>query len=89
MLGEESRLKDLTVLEETTSGVTIQTIHQSKGLEYPVVFVSDMGGRNSGGGNGDIRISPDSSLFPVIPFIPDEGGKKLVNPWEEVRKDEE
>ena len=41
MLGEESRLKDLTVLEETTSGVTIQTIHKSKGLEYPVVFVSE------------------------------------------------
>lgn len=89
MLGKESRLKDLTVLEETTSGVTIQTIHKSKGLEYPVVFVSDMGGRNSGGGNGDIRISPDSSLFPVIPFIPDEEGKRLVNPWEEVRKEEE
>ncbi len=75
-LGDISPFKDQTVLKEKRSGVTIETIHKSKGLEYPIVFVSDMGGKN----NSDryTIISLPSSL-PLLPYFVTED-KKLKNP---------
>ena len=86
LLGKESDLKDITVQSEEKSGVTIETIHKSKGLEYPIVFVSDTGGRKNRGSS--ISVTPDSALVPTIPFcrlVED----KVVNPWAVLSKKEE
>lgn len=79
-LGKESRLKDINIQREEKSGVTIQTIHKSKGLEYPIVFVSDTSAKG-GGSNDTLTIVPDINGNPTIPFvITDEDSVK--NPWE-------
>ena len=88
LLGKESDLKDITVQEETKSGVTIETIHKSKGLEYPIVFISDTGGKTSGGGLS-ISVIPDDNGIPTIPFVYDEKENKMENPWKDYYKDEE
>ena len=88
LLGTESDLKDISVQAETTSGVTIQTIHKSKGLEYPIVFISDTGGRSNRGGL-QINVKPDDENYPTIPFIYDNEEETLVNPWEKYLKNEE
>ena len=88
VLGKESNLKDIKVQQETTSGVTIQTIHKSKGLEYPIVFISDTGGRSNRGGL-QINVKTDGENYPTIPFIYDNEEETLVNPWEKYLKNEE
>ena len=88
LLGKESDLKDISVQAEATSGVTIQTIHKSKGLEYPIVFISDTGGRSNRGGL-QINVKPDDENNPTIPFIYDDEDETLVNPWEKYLKNEE
>lgn len=88
LLGEVSDLKDISVQAETTSGVTIQTIHKSKGLEYPIVFISDTGGKSNQGGL-QIHVKPDLENNPTIPFIYDDEEERFVNPWEKYLKNEE
>ena len=88
LLGVESDLKDITVQQERTTGVTIQTIHKSKGLEYPIVFVSDTGGRSNSSGLS-INVKPDGNGLPTIPFLYDEEEERLVNPWVYYLKNEE
>ena len=75
-LGDVSPFKDQTILREKRSGVTIETIHKSKGLEYPIVFVSDMGGKNN---SDKYTITTLPSSLPLLPyFITKE--RKLKNP---------
>lgn len=81
-LGDVSDFKDLNVLKEETSGVTIQTIHKSKGLEYPIVFVSDMGGKSNGDKFYPYRLP---SSLPLLPYFIDENNK-LINPISIVKK---
>lgn len=88
LLGKVSDLKDISVQAETTSGVTIQTIHKSKGLEYPIVFISDTSG-NSNQGGLQINVKPDHENNPTIPFIYDDEEERFVNPWEKYLKNEE
>lgn len=42
-LGQTSLLKETLVLQEESDGVKIMTIHKSKGLEFPLVFICCMG----------------------------------------------
>jgi ATP-dependent helicase/nuclease subunit A len=42
------RIKDLSVPLESKAGVRIMTIHKSKGLEFPVVFLWGAGGKGNG-----------------------------------------
>ncbi len=75
-LGDVSPFKDQSILREKRSGVTIETIHKSKGLEYPIVFVSDMGGKN----NSDrYTITRLSSSLPLLPYFVTKD-RKLKNP---------
>ena len=80
VLGKESNLKDIKVQQETTSGVTIQTIHKSKGLEYPIVIVSDTNAKSSNG-NNSLEVKPDENGMPIIPFFYEEKKERLINPW--------
>jgi ATP-dependent helicase/nuclease subunit A len=47
LAGGEEKLDDLDVPAEGTAGVRIMSIHKSKGLEFPVVFVYYCGGRGA------------------------------------------
>lgn len=51
---ERQRVEDLDIPLEARDCVKIMTIHKSKGLEFPVVFVSSI----SGSGNGDKNSEP-------------------------------
>lgn len=42
-LGEKERLDEITPLKAIEQGVKILTIHKSKGLEFPIVIVANMG----------------------------------------------
>jgi ATP-dependent exoDNAse (exonuclease V) beta subunit len=42
-LGQNERLDDLDVIKEQTEGVQIMSIHKSKGLEFPIVFIGSAG----------------------------------------------
>lgn len=58
--------------EDTGSGVSVISIHHSKGLEYPVCFVSDTGrGFNRSGSTDNVLL--DGALG-MAARVPDEGG---------------
>jgi len=50
-LGQNERLDDLDVLKEQGEGVQIMTVHKSKGLEFPIVFLGNSGSVGRGHGN--------------------------------------
>lgn len=80
-LGDVSSFKDLNVLKDKTVGVTIQTIHKSKGLEYPICIISDMAGQSP---NSSFTPFSLPSTLPIIPYFEDQN--KLINPIEKCLK---
>ena len=48
-LGDYKKLEDLDLIPRESGGVQLLSIHKSKGLEFPVVILADMG--NSGAGD--------------------------------------
>ncbi|MHC1693142.1 MAG: UvrD-helicase domain-containing protein [Sphaerochaetaceae bacterium] len=48
-LGENEKLPELEVLREDTGGVHLMTIHKSKGLEFPIVILANMGSKTRPG----------------------------------------
>ncbi len=48
-LGRYERIDDITVLKPRLPGVQLLTIHRSKGLEFPVVVLADMGNMGRSG----------------------------------------
>jgi ATP-dependent helicase/nuclease subunit A len=59
---------------DAADAVNLMTVHSAKGLEFPVVFIVNIG-KGSGGNRGDIRISP-------APFVHDDDqeGEPHVRP---------
>ncbi len=53
-LGLNERLDDLDVLKEKGEGVQVMTIHKSKGLEFPIVFLGNTGSVGRGGAGNTI-----------------------------------
>jgi ATP-dependent exoDNAse (exonuclease V) beta subunit len=47
-LGTNERISEIELLRRQSAGVQIMTLHKSKGLEFPVVFISNAGNRGSG-----------------------------------------
>lgn len=61
---------------EAGNTVRLMTIHQSKGLEFPVVFVADMNRRKNNQSSSN-RLHPE--LGPLV-SLPDFGGESRANP---------
>ncbi len=47
-LGTHEKIQDVELLKTDSSGVKLMTIHKSKGLEFPIVFVTNMGSKGRG-----------------------------------------
>jgi ATP-dependent helicase/nuclease subunit A len=54
LMENEKKIDDLDVPVERTGGVRLTTVHKSKGLEYPVVFIVDSGNSGNADRNGEI-----------------------------------
>ena len=63
-LGEYKKIDELKILGYSTGGVEIMPVHQSKGLEFPVVIVANAGntGINDRSGSSPAYISPVDGL---------------------------
>ena len=55
-LGQFEKLEDLEIIPRRTGGVNLMSIHKSKGLEFPVVVVADMGNSGNAGGDGNLYV---------------------------------
>lgn len=76
LLGNSEKLKELTVFSENSGGVSIMTVHKSKGLGFPIVIAAGLG---SGGGKDKALVSftdEDGHLF--LPCCVSANGR-LVN----------
>jgi ATP-dependent helicase/nuclease subunit A len=51
--------------EQGADGVRLMTIHKSKGLEFPVVIIPDLGNRPKGGNTGLLRALPRADDEPL------------------------
>lgn len=61
-LGEYKRLSDLDIVQDETSGVQILNIHQSKGLEFPVVILANSGNTGRKGSPGPHFVTEEHGL---------------------------
>ncbi len=57
------KIDTLDIPVEQSGGVTIMTVHKSKGLEFPVVFIADAGSDGTGNRNANpVYFSPESGI---------------------------
>lgn len=69
--------------ESVMDGVHVLTVHQAKGLEFPVVFVIGMGEQPKAGSGW---IWDDN--WGVIPAVPDGAAKSVIAKWLRPRREE-
>ncbi|MCA9039046.1 MAG: UvrD-helicase domain-containing protein [Planctomycetaceae bacterium] len=84
-LREESQEELATTHPETSDVVRLMTVHQSKGLEFPVVIVADCSWTPRGGGE-PVAFHPQ--LGPLI-TPPEKQGEKPTSLGQEIYKQEE
>jgi ATP-dependent exoDNAse (exonuclease V) beta subunit len=72
-LGQNAKLDELDSLRDSAPGVQIMTIHKSKGLEFPVVFVANTEntGRNDNVSDAAYHWLPDLGPAFNIGYVPD------------------
>ncbi|HTW11504.1 MAG TPA: 3'-5' exonuclease, partial [Solirubrobacteraceae bacterium] len=87
--GGGARESEAPVESESLDAVRLMTVHRSKGLEFPVVCVADLGRKpNGANGNGLIRIGRDGRRFGVQVKRPGSG-EKLAALWYDALKQEQ
>ncbi len=80
-LGKISQLNEIVVLNEKTEGVKIMTIHKSKGLEFPLVFICCMG-------SGPMNKPSSFTVEHNVPFTKDyKEGDQYKNFIQSLQKD--
>lgn len=64
MLGDFTKIREVTVYKEDNNGVNIMTIHKSKGLGFPIVIVAGMNDSQNNPANFNISTQMhDGTLF--------------------------
>jgi ATP-dependent exoDNAse (exonuclease V) beta subunit len=72
-LGKNEKVPDLEILREQTKGVHLMTIHASKGLEFPIVIVANMGvGSRSVQTPCWVQLVAESQTIPVPQHMEDQ-----------------
>jgi ATP-dependent helicase/nuclease subunit A len=71
LIGEVKKVEDVSVVRESARGVSVMTVHASKGLEFPVVIVP--GAENTGRGDRQEAIAMNERLRPSIRLMDDQG----------------
>ncbi|MCL1993679.1 MAG: UvrD-helicase domain-containing protein [Spirochaetes bacterium] len=85
------RLDDMEIPLERAGAVHLLTVHKSKGLEYPVVFLCSCGRRGHNNVAADVSFSKDAGLVFNLPTpiscssIPDIKGNFF---WENIKEEE-
>jgi ATP-dependent helicase/nuclease subunit A len=86
----EERIKELRIPVEREGGVRIMTIHKSKGLEFPVVFVPGCQSGLRPGGGGAVFFSEDWGVSFTLPGAEELPGRDVKNYfyllWQETEK---
>ena len=82
LIGEVKKVEDVSVVRESARGVSVMTVHASKGLEFPVVILP--GTENTGRGDRQEAIVINERLGPSIRLL-DEAGR-IVNPVYQMEK---
>ncbi|HOS01950.1 MAG TPA: UvrD-helicase domain-containing protein [Candidatus Hydrogenedentes bacterium] len=68
---EELREGEAALAAGPEGSVVLTTIHQSKGLEYPIVFVPDISRNRRSEGDGSLDLHPE--VGPAVGFLDEEG----------------
>jgi ATP-dependent helicase/nuclease subunit A len=71
LIGEVKKVEDVSVVRESARGVSVMTVHASKGLEFPVVILP--GVENTGRGDRQEAIVLNERLGPSIRLLGDQG----------------
>ena len=87
-LGQNQKLTDVEPLRDNTNGVQVMTVHKSKGLEFPIVILANMGGQVRGG-SSPAWIESDGYMIPRhmrgyddVMNLPYEMGKEQLQAME-------
>lgn len=71
LIGEVKKVEDVSVIRESARGVSVMTVHASKGLEFPVVILP--GAENTGRGDRQEAIVLNDRLGPSLRLLGDQG----------------
>lgn len=71
LIGEVKKVEDVSVVRESARGVSVMTVHASKGLEFPVVILP--GTENTGRGDRQEAIVMNERLGPSLRLMDDQG----------------
>ena len=71
LIGEVKKVEDVSVVRESARGVSVMTVHASKGLEFPVVILP--GAENTGRGDRQEALVMNERLGPSIRLMDDQG----------------
>jgi ATP-dependent helicase/nuclease subunit A len=75
-MADEAKEELAAIHPEASNVVRLMSIHQSKGLEFPIVIVADMDRKDDGGNTSRVRF--DSELGPLV-NVPEKFGLKPEN----------
>ncbi|MDY7027484.1 MAG: UvrD-helicase domain-containing protein, partial [Spirochaetota bacterium] len=83
-LGDYKKLEELDIIPRRSGGVQLLSIHKSKGLEFPVVIIADMG--NTGAGEKE-RLFVWDDEYGLVLNLPDIGTSSRKNYFTETARE--
>jgi ATP-dependent helicase/nuclease subunit A len=90
IIQNEERIKELRIPVEREGGVRIMTIHKSKGLEFPVVFIPECQSTIRPGRSGEtVFFSEDWGLSFKLPGAEELPGEDIKNYFYLLQRDDE